>query len=52
LPSPSYWPFIAALGMPFAAYGVLYGWWWVAVAGGLVTVIALYGWVLEPSVAE
>jgi cytochrome c oxidase subunit 1 len=52
LPSPSYWPFVAALGLPTAAYGVIYGWWWVAVLGGLITVSALYGWVLEPSVAE
>ena len=50
LPSPSYWPFVAALGMPIMAYGVLYSWWLFA-AGVLVTLFGLYAWALEPSVA-
>ncbi|MGE5225991.1 MAG: cytochrome c oxidase subunit I [Planctomycetaceae bacterium] len=51
LPSPSFWPIVAALGLPIIAYGVLYSWWLVG-AGALVTVVAFLGWALEPSVAE
>ena len=29
LPSPSYWPIVAALGLPIMAYGVIYSWWLV-----------------------
>jgi cytochrome c oxidase subunit 1 len=51
LPSPSFWPIVAALGLPIIAYGVLYSWWLVGL-GALVTVVALLGWAIEPSVAE
>jgi cytochrome c oxidase subunit 1 len=51
LPSPSYWPFVAAIGMPMMAYGVIYSWWLVGL-GAAVTLVGLYGWALEPSVAE
>ena len=51
LPSPSYWPFVAALGMPIMGYGVIYSWWLLG-AGVLVTLIGVYAWALEPSVAS
>jgi cytochrome c oxidase subunit 1 len=51
LPSPSYWPFVAALGLPTMAYGVIYSWWLVAL-GVAVALVGFYGWALEPSVAE
>ena len=51
LPSPSYWPFVASLGLPIMAYGVIYSWWLVGL-GVAVTLIGIYGWALEPSVAE
>ena len=51
LPSPSYWPLVAALGLPIMAYGVIYSWWLVGL-GVAVTLVGLYGWALEPSVAE
>ena len=51
LPSPSFWPLVAACGLPTMAYGVLYSW-WVLGAGALVLLVGLFGWVLEPSVAE
>jgi cytochrome c oxidase subunit 1 len=51
LPGPSFWPFVAALGLPTMAYGVIYGWWLVGV-GAVVLVVGLYGWAVEPSVAE
>ena len=51
LPSPSFWPIVAAIGLPIIAYGVLYSWWFVGL-GALVTVVAFLGWAIEPSVAE
>ena len=51
LPSPSYWPLVAALGLPIMAYGVIYSWWLVGL-GVAVTLVGVYGWALEPSVAE
>jgi len=48
LPGPSYFPLIAALGLPIAAYGLIFNWW--LVGAGIVLVLAgLYGWILEPS---
>ena len=38
------------LGMPIIGYGVLYSWWLVG-AGVLVTLIGVYAWAMEPSVA-
>jgi cytochrome c oxidase subunit 1 len=49
LPSPSYWPLILALGLPFIAYGLLYSY-WLCGFGGLLVIAAIYGWSLEPSV--
>jgi cytochrome c oxidase subunit 1 len=51
LPSPSFWPLVASFGLPIMAYGVIYSWWLVG-AGALVTLFGVYGWALEPSVAE
>ena len=51
LPSPSYWPFVAAIGLPIMSYGVIYSWWLVGL-GAAITLVGIYGWALEPSVAE
>ena len=51
LPSPSFWPLLTSFGLPIMAYGVIYSWWLVG-AGAIVTLFGLYGWALEPSVAE
>jgi len=51
LPGPSFWPLVAAAGLPIVAYGALYSWWLVG-AGVIVLLVGLYGWALEPSVAE
>jgi cytochrome c oxidase subunit I len=47
LPSPSYFPVIAAFGLPVIAYGLIYAW-PVCIVGALITLGALYGWALEP----
>jgi cytochrome c oxidase subunit I len=49
LPSPSYWPLVLALGLPFIGWGLLYSY-WLCAFGGLLVVVAIYGWSLEPSV--
>jgi cytochrome c oxidase subunit I len=51
LPSPSFWPLVASIGLPVMAYGVLYSWWLIG-GGALITLVGAYGWALEPSVAE
>jgi cytochrome c oxidase subunit 1 len=49
LPSPSYWPLVCALGLPFVAWGLLYSY-WLCAFGALLVLVAIYGWSLEPSV--
>jgi heme/copper-type cytochrome/quinol oxidase subunit 1 len=48
MPSPSFWPLIAAIGLPLIALGLLYSYAITAV-GGMVLVVGLYGWVYEPA---
>jgi cytochrome c oxidase subunit 1 len=48
MPSPSIFPLIAALGLPIVAFGLIYTVALVPV-GALVTIVGLYGWVLEPA---
>ena len=49
LPSPSYWPLVLAMGLPFVAWGLIYNL-WLCLVGGIFVVTAIYGWVMEPSV--
>jgi cytochrome c oxidase subunit 1 len=51
LPSPSYWPIVLAFAFPVIAYGVIFNL-MISVVGAGIMVIALFGWVLEPSVAD
>ncbi len=51
LPSPSYWPVILAVGLPIIAYGIIFSH-LLAVFGGFVVLLAMFGWALEPSVAD
>jgi cytochrome c oxidase subunit 1 len=48
LPAPSYFPIVAALGMPIIGYGLIFNL-WLCVAGGLLLLGGLYGWVFEPA---
>ena len=52
LPSPSYFPLVAAAGLPIMGWGVVYAAWAVVVAGGLVTLLGVFGWAFEPSAEE
>ena len=51
LPSPSFWPLVAATGLPLLGYGILYSWYLVG-AAALIILVGFMGWALEPSVAE
>jgi cytochrome c oxidase subunit 1 len=47
LPSPSYFPVIAALGLPLIGYGVIFNWAF-AYVGAVLLLGGLYAWALEP----
>jgi len=51
LPSPSYWPIVLALALPIIAYGVIFNL-MLSVAGTALVILAIFGWCLEPSVAD
>jgi cytochrome c oxidase subunit I len=51
LPSPSYMPVLTALGLPFLGYGLLFSP-VLIIDGVLLLLIGLYGWAVEPPVAE
>jgi cytochrome c oxidase subunit I len=48
LPNPSFWPIVAALGLPILGYGALFHWWLLPI-GAVVMLVSFYGWALEPS---
>ena len=55
MPSPSYYPLVASIGLPVMGWGVLAGGvvQTVLIAlGGLILLAGLFGWVLEPSAEE
>jgi cytochrome c oxidase subunit 1 len=52
MPSPSYFPLIAALGIPLIGAGLIY-WEWanmlpLIAVGAVLLMVGLYGWALEP----
>jgi cytochrome c oxidase subunit 1 len=51
LPSPSFWPLVAAVGLPVIGYGVVLESWLLGAVGAVITFVGLYGWAMEPSVA-
>jgi cytochrome c oxidase subunit 1 len=51
MPSPSYFPLLAALGLPVIAFGLIYHIPLVAV-GAAMLLIGVYGWALEPATEE
>lgn len=48
MPSPSYWPIVVAFGVGLLAGGLLVHY-AVSIAGGLIAVIGIFGWSLEPA---
>jgi cytochrome c oxidase subunit I len=51
LPGPSYWPLLLAISMPITGLGLIYSI-PLGIVGGLLTVGALYGWAMEPSMPD
>ena len=51
MPSPSYWPMLVALCLPFIGFGVIYNHLIAIVSAGFL-VLAIFGWAMEPSVAD
>jgi cytochrome c oxidase subunit 1 len=52
MPSQSYMPLIAALGMPLIGWGLVFSQWWLAIIGGVIAFAGLYAWALEPATEE
>ena len=55
MPSPSYYPFVATIGLPIAGYGVILSgaMSWVLIGVGLfITFAGMFAWAIEPSVEE
>jgi cytochrome c oxidase subunit 1 len=47
MPSPSYYPALASLGLPLLGFGAIYGWWFGAI--GVATLMSgVFGWAGEP----
>jgi cytochrome c oxidase subunit 1 len=51
MPSPSYMPFLAALGFPLIGFGAIYGWWFGAM-GAVLLLAGIFGWGNEPLTEE
>ncbi|MEO6158959.1 MAG: cytochrome c oxidase subunit I, partial [Ilumatobacteraceae bacterium] len=51
MPSPSYWPLVLAVGLPIIGYGIIYTR-VLAVLGLLIILFGIFGWALEPAVAD
>ena len=54
MPSPSYFPLVAAFGLPVMGYGMVYGRssgqsYVVVVLGALILLGGLFAWAMEPS---
>ncbi len=47
MPLPSYWPLVAAVGLPLIGWGLMFQW-ALAAVGGVVLLVGIYGWALEP----
>ncbi|GAC1361903.1 MAG: hypothetical protein NVSMB32_01600 [Actinomycetota bacterium] len=48
MPSPSYWPFVAAVGLPLIGWGMVFNMYWLIGVGILAMLVGLFGWVFEP----
>ena len=49
MPSPSYWPLVAAFGLPVIGYGQVYRLWGISIVGLIILLSGIYAWGLEPS---
>ncbi len=47
MPSPSYWPFVSAIGLPLIGYGFIFHYAFL-ILGGLLVAWGLFAWAMEP----
>ncbi len=47
MPKPSYWPLVAAAGIPLIGYGLMFQW-ILSGLGVVVLLVGIYGWAMEP----
>jgi cytochrome c oxidase subunit I len=52
MPDPSFFPPFAAVGLPIMGYGAIYQNFFVIGVGALITMLFMFGWVLEPPAEE
>jgi cytochrome c oxidase subunit 1 len=52
MPSPSYFPIVAATGLPLLGYGAVYENLFLLIVGGLIAMFGLFGWAFEPGTEE
>ena len=50
MPSPSYWPLVAAFGLGLAGYMLMYSYVGAAI-GTVITIAGIAGWSMEPATA-
>jgi cytochrome c oxidase subunit I len=48
MPSPSYFPFVMALGLPILGYAAVFKNFWLVPIGSLVLLFGMYAWAIEP----
>ncbi len=48
MPSPSYFPFVLALGLPILGYGAVFKNFWFVPLGAVVLLFGMYAWGIEP----
>ncbi|MDQ1502726.1 MAG: cytochrome c oxidase subunit, partial [Actinomycetota bacterium] len=47
MPSPSYFPALASVGIMIVGYGAIYHW-WIGAIGGVILLAGVFGWGNEP----
>jgi cytochrome c oxidase subunit 1 len=52
MPDPSWYPALAALGLPFIGYGLVFHRVGLIAVGGILALAGLFGWAFEPSAEE
>jgi cytochrome c oxidase subunit 1 len=52
MPSPSYFPFVLALGLPILGYGAVFRNFWFVPFGAIMLLFGMYAWAIEPPTEE
>ena len=49
MPSPSFWPFLTALGVVSTWALVMTGFWWMPLVGFAFTAFGIFNWAFQPA---